>query len=82
MNQDKAENEDLQEMEQTEQKTEKSVEDLELQLRVEKRRSEEYLTRLKYIQADLENFRKRCDKQIQEVRDYGNEKLILELLSG
>jgi molecular chaperone GrpE len=46
----------------------------------EKKRSEGYLTRLKYAQADLENLKKRCDRQIEEVEKYCNERLILELL--
>jgi molecular chaperone GrpE len=60
--------------------TQQSQEDLELQLLTEKKRSEEYLTRLKYMQADLENMRKRCDRQIQEVSQYSTERLIIQLL--
>lgn len=67
--------------EKQEQKEEKTrLETLEHALDVEKKRSEEYLTRLKYAQADLENLKKRCDRQIEEVRKYGNEGLIIELL--
>jgi molecular chaperone GrpE len=53
---------------------------LENQLETEKRRSEDYLTRLKYLQADFENLRKRCDRQIEETRSYSNERIISELL--
>jgi molecular chaperone GrpE len=53
---------------------------LEQQLEAEKKRSEEYLTRLKYLQADFENLKKRCDRQIAEVKNYGTERLIIELL--
>ncbi len=53
---------------------------LEEQLQAEKKRSEEYLTRLKYLQADFENLKKRCDRQMQEVKNYGTERLIIELL--
>jgi molecular chaperone GrpE len=56
------------------------VEDLEEALETEKRRSEEYLNRLKYAQADIENLKKRCDRQIEEVKKYCNEQLIIELL--
>ncbi len=35
----------------------------------EKRKNEEYLTRLKYLQADFENYRKRTDKELREVED-------------
>jgi molecular chaperone GrpE len=56
------------------------VEDLEQALETEKRRSEEYLNRLKYAQADIENLKKRCDRQIEEVKKYCNEQLVVELL--
>lgn len=60
-----------------EEQRQKSVEE---QLEEEKKRSEEYLTRLKYVQADLENLRKRCDREIQQARQYSNERLIIQLL--
>ena len=53
---------------------------LEEQLAAEKQRSEEYLTRLKYLQADFENLKKRGDRQMQEVKNYCTERLVLELL--
>jgi len=53
---------------------------LEQQLEAEKKRSEEFLTRLKYLQADFENLRKRCDRQMQQVSQYSNERLIIQLL--
>ena len=53
---------------------------VEQQLEAEKKRSEEYLTRLKYLQADFENLKKRCDRQIAEVKNYGTERLVIELL--
>jgi molecular chaperone GrpE len=53
---------------------------LEQQLEAEKKRSEEYLTRLKYLQADFENLKKRCDRQIAEAKTYGTERLVIELL--
>ena len=54
--------------------------DLEQQLEAEKKRSEEYLTRLKYLQADFENLKKRCDRQMAEVKNYCTERLVIELL--
>ncbi len=54
--------------------------DYEQLLIAEKKRSEEYLTRLKYLQADFENLRKRCDRQIQQVTEYGTERLVIQLL--
>jgi len=53
---------------------------LEEQLETEKKRSEEYLTRLKYLQADFENLKKRCDRQMAEVKNYSTESLVIELL--
>jgi len=46
----------------------------------ERKRSEDYLTRLKYLQADIENLKKRFDREIEQVRNYGNERLIIQLL--
>ena len=54
--------------------------DIEQQLAAERKRSDEYLTRLKYLQADFENVKKRCDRQIQEAKNYCTERLIIELL--
>jgi len=62
------------------QKDNEQIEKLEQVLDEEKQRSEEYLIRLKYLQADFENLKKRCDRQIEESRKYGNERLIVELL--
>jgi len=56
------------------------AEELELQLEAEKKRSEDYLTRLKYLQSDFENLRKRCDRQIEQVSQYSNERLVIQLL--
>jgi molecular chaperone GrpE len=53
---------------------------LEQLLDAEKKRSEEYLTRLKYLQADFENMKKRFDRQKEEVKKYCTERLVLELL--
>ncbi|MCW3980076.1 MAG: nucleotide exchange factor GrpE [Candidatus Bathyarchaeota archaeon] len=49
-------------------------------LKKEKKRSEDYLNRLKYMQADFENLKKRQDRELEEIRKYSNERLILELL--
>jgi molecular chaperone GrpE len=46
----------------------------------EKKRSEEYLNRLKYAQADIENLKKRYDRQLEELKKYCTEPLIIELL--
>jgi len=55
-------------------------ESLEKQLEAEKRRSGDYVTRLKYLQADLENIKKRCERQLEEARNYAAERIVLQLL--
>jgi molecular chaperone GrpE len=62
------------------QKDTEQVEELKGVLDAEKKRSEEYLTRLKYAQADIENLKKRYDRQMEEVKKYCTEPLILDLL--
>lgn len=49
-------------------------------LKEEKKRSQDYLNRLKYMQADFENLKKRQNRELEEIRKYSNERLILELL--
>lgn len=67
--------------EQTEPKKEADqVETLNRALGDEKKRSEEYLSRLKYAQADIENLKKRYDRQIEEIKKYCTEPLVIELL--
>lgn len=56
------------------------LESLKHALEIEKKRSEDYLTRLKYVQADFENLSKRFERQMQEVKLHCNEQLIIELL--
>lgn len=56
------------------------VGNLQKQLDAEKQRSEDHLTRLKYLQADFENLKKRMDRQIEEVRTYCTERIIFQLL--
>ena len=61
-------------------KDEEKLEKLTHALVEEKKRSEECLTRLKYMQADFENYRKRTDRQMEEIRKYSNERIIVQLL--
>lgn len=56
------------------------INNLEQLLESEKKRSEEYLTRLKYLQADFENLKKRYDRQIEETKNYCTERLVIQLL--
>jgi molecular chaperone GrpE len=46
----------------------------------EKKRSEDYLTRLKYLQADFENYRKRVDREMRNVEDFSTSGLVKRLL--
>jgi molecular chaperone GrpE len=57
------------------------VKRLQKALKEEQEKSNEYLNRLKYLQADFENYRKRIEKEIRETAQYSNEKLIVNLLS-
>jgi len=61
-----------------EQKTQPSNQDQ--QVEIEKKRSEDYLNRLVYLQADFDNLKKRCDRQLEEAKNYANERLVLRLL--
>ena len=54
--------------------------DFEKLLECEKKRSEEYLTRLKYLKADFENFQKRFDREAEQIKGYCTERLVIELL--
>ena len=46
----------------------------------EKSRAEELFKRLQYLQADLENFRRRTEKDLSDARRFGNERLLSDLL--
>ena len=61
-------------------KTDEELESLEKAIENEKKRAEDYLTELKYARADLENLKKRCERQLDDVRQYGNERIVTELL--
>ena len=49
-------------------------------LESEKKRSEDYLTRLKYLQADFENLKKRYERETEQIKKYGTECLVVQLL--
>ena len=57
-----------------------SIDRLEQMLDCEKKRSEDYLSRLKYLQADLENLKKRFDRETEQVKNYCNERVVINLL--
>jgi len=54
--------------------------DFEKLLESEKKRSEDYLTRLQYLQADFENLKKRFDRETENTRKYCNERIVTQLL--
>lgn len=58
-----------------------TVKKLEEALKREREKSSEYLNRLTYLQADLENYRKRVEKDFQQVAQLSKEKLIVNLLN-
>ena len=55
--------------------------DLERELEAEKQRSAELLNRLRYMQADLENYRKRADREVREAGESALRPLALKLLA-
>lgn len=63
-----------------EQEEEQSANRLEQLLDCERKRAEDYLTRLSYLQADLENFKKRFDKEAEQIKNYCTERLVIQLL--
>jgi molecular chaperone GrpE len=46
----------------------------------QKRRSEDYLSQLRYLQADFENYRKRVDRNMRDLEDFSTSALIKRLL--
>ena len=56
------------------------MQDLEERLVQEPDKAQEYLRRLKYLQADFENYRKRTEREAAELAVRCNEKLVAELL--
>ena len=56
------------------------IEKLKKEIEIEKERAEDYLARLKYVQADFENLKKRTDRQVAEVKEYCTEPLVIQLL--
>lgn len=58
----------------------KTAEDLEKALRQEHERAEDYLRRLAYLQAEFENYRKRVEKERQEMNQVAADKLVVSML--
>ena len=53
---------------------------LKKELEAEREKAKDYRTRLLYFQADMENYRKRVNKDFEEITKYGSKRLILKLL--
>ncbi len=59
---------------------EQTVNRLEQLLDGERKRAEDYLNRLSYLQADLENFKKRFDRETEQIKNYCTERFVIQLL--
>ncbi len=56
------------------------LKDIRAELENEKAKSEDYLRRMQYLQADFENYRKRVEKETSDSRQFGNQRLLSDLL--
>ena len=56
------------------------VKKLEEELEAEQKKTADYLNRLKYLQADFENYRKRVEKEVQSAIQRSNERLISNII--
>jgi len=57
-----------------------TLKELRIELEKEKAKSEDYLRRLQYLQADFENYRKRVEKEMSDNRQFGNQRLLADLI--
>jgi molecular chaperone GrpE len=57
------------------------VSQIEEALEHEKEKSNDLLRRLQYLQADFENYRKRVEKEMGDVKKFSNERLLSDLLT-
>jgi molecular chaperone GrpE len=60
---------------------EKELDKLKLLLAEEKRKGEDHLSRLRYLQADFDNYRKRMDREVQEIEEFSASGLVRKLLT-
>src|SRR5205807_6574540 len=56
------------------------LKELREELEKEKAKSEDYLKRLQYLQADFENYRKRVEKEMSDNRQFGNQRILSDLI--
>jgi molecular chaperone GrpE len=61
-------------------KADETAHEIEKRLAAEKQRSQEFLTRLQYLQADYDNQRKRFDREVDQIRSYCSERIVTQLL--
>jgi molecular chaperone GrpE len=61
-------------------KVDETAREIEKLLETEKKRSQEVLTRLQYLQADYDNQRKRFDRETDQIRSYCSERIVTQLL--
>jgi molecular chaperone GrpE len=59
---------------------EQELKKLQQYIEEEKKRNEEITVKLKYLQADFENYRKRIDREIKEIEEFSNYNLIKKIL--
>ena len=52
------------------------------ELRKEKERADQYFRQMQRIQADFENYKKKIEKEREEIRKYATEKLVTKLLDA
>jgi molecular chaperone GrpE len=57
------------------------IETMKSELKAEHDRANEYLNQLRYLKADFENYQKRTKREIAEIIEFANERLILRLLT-
>ncbi len=58
-----------------------TIEELKAALEQERKKADEYLVRLRCLQADFENFQRRTLKEMKGVSDSGIKRLVVELLT-
>lgn len=56
------------------------VKKLGMQIKAEQENAESILNKMKYLQADFDNYRKRVEKELAETKEFVNGKLITSLL--
>jgi|Deesub1362A_J573_1020465.scaffolds.fasta_scaffold00131_74 molecular chaperone GrpE len=59
---------------------EKEIEKIKAKLEETEKAAEDYLTKLKYLQAEFENYKKMADREREKIIQYANEELIIKLL--